>query len=281
MPHTVVTLRRCALPVVAALALLVAGCPGRNAPPEPNAPPRVLRVCADPNNLPFSNMREEGLENRLARVLADDLHATVRYTWWAQRRGFVRHTLGAGACDVIMGVPAGFDPVLTTRPYYRSSYAFVTRADRHLPITSFDDPRLRRLRIGVHVIGDDYANPPPAHALASRGLITNVVGYSLYGDYAQPDPPARLLDAVARGDIDVALAWGPLAGAYRRHAPTPLTVTAVEAPRDLASLPFTYAIAIGVRRADKGLRDQLDAALERRAADVTRLLDEFGIPRVS
>lgn len=281
MPHTVVTLRRCALPVVAALALLVAGCPGRNAPPEPNAPPRVLRVCADPNNLPFSNMREEGLENRLARVLADDLHATVRYTWWAQRRGFVRHTLGAGACDVIMGVPAGFDPVLTTRPYYRSSYAFVTRADRHLPITSFDDPRLRRLRIGVHVIGDDYANPPPAHALASRGLITNVVGYSLYGDYAQPDPPARLLDAVARGDIDVALAWGPLAGAYRRHAPTPLTVTAVEAPRDLAFLPFTYAIAIGVRRADKGLRDQIDAALERRAADVTRLLDEFGIPRVS
>jgi mxaJ protein len=277
----VVLNRRRALPVIAGLAIMLAGCPGRDAPPEPNAPPRVLRVCADPNNLPFSNARGEGLENRLATLLAGDLHASVRYTWWAQRRGFVRNTLNAGQCDVIMGVPAGFDPVLTTRPYYRSTYTFVTRADRHLRLTSFDDPRLRRLRIGVHVIGDDYANVPPAHALASRGLIRNIVGYSVYGDYTQPDPPARLLDAVVRGDIDVALAWGPLAGAYGRHASAPLTVTAVEPPRDLGHLPFTYDIAIGVRRADQRLRDEIDAVLEHRAADVSRLLDEFGIPRVS
>lgn len=273
--------RGAVLPLLLGALLLSGGCPGRDTPREPNAPPpRVLRVCADPNNLPFSNARQEGFENRLAELVARDLDATVQYAWWAQRRGFVRNTLGAGACDVMIGVPADYDPVLTTRPYYRSSYVFVTRADRRLHFTSFDDARLRTLRIGVHVIGDDYANPPPAHALARRGLIGNVVGYSIYGDYAQPDPPARLLDGVAAGDIDVAVAWGPFAGAYARRAPVALEVQPLEPPADLAFLPFAFDIAMGVRRGDAALRDRLDAVLARNAAAIDRLLTEFGVPRL-
>src|SRR5829696_4599439 len=138
---------------------------------------RELRVCADPNNLPFSNEAREGFENKVVDLIAEDLGATVAYTWWAQRRGFVRNTLKAGLCDVVMGVPTSFDLALTTRPYYRSTYVFVSRAEGGRRIESFDDPALRRLRIGVQMIGDDYSNAPPAHALAQRHIVSNVVGY--------------------------------------------------------------------------------------------------------
>jgi ABC-type amino acid transport substrate-binding protein len=127
---------------------------------------RELRVCADPNNLPFSNQRQEGFENRLADLIAGELRATVRYTWHPQRRGFLRSTLGAHACDVVMGIPHGAERVLTTMPYYRSTYVFVYRKDRNLHIQSLDDMALRKLRIGVQLVGDDYANTPPVHALS-------------------------------------------------------------------------------------------------------------------
>ena len=115
----------------------------------------------------------------------------------------------------------------TTRPYYRSSYVFVSRADRDLGLTSFDDPRMRTLRIGVQMIGDDGANAPPAHALARRGIIANVMGYTVYGDYREANPPARIIDAVTGGDVDVAVVWGPLAGYFARQQPVPLVVTPV------------------------------------------------------
>ncbi|MFL5121229.1 MAG: quinoprotein dehydrogenase-associated putative ABC transporter substrate-binding protein, partial [Microvirga sp.] len=153
-----------------------------------SAQARELRVCADPNNLPFSNDREEGIENRVARIVADELHAELRYTWWAQRRGFVRGTLKAGTCDVWLSVTAGFDPVATTRPYYRSTYVFVTRADSGLDIDSLDDARLQRLRVGVQLVGKDLSDTPPAHALARRGIVRNVVGYPIWGDHGRPDP---------------------------------------------------------------------------------------------
>lgn len=239
----------------------------------------VLRVCADPNNLPFSNQQREGFENRLADLIARDLHARVEYTWWAQRRGFIRHTLNAGQCDVVMGVPRHFDLTATTRPYYRSSYVFVTRADRHLQLQSFDDPRLRTLRIGVQMIGDDFANTPPAHALSARGIIANVEGYMIYGDYAIANPPARIIDAVAHGDIDVAIAWGPLAGYFAHREPVPLLVQPVSAPPDLAHLPFTFEIALGVRRGNEALKARLNDILERRRPEIDRMLDEYGIPR--
>ena len=206
--------------VVAALAL---GGAGLLAARE-SRPSRVLRVCADPNNLPFSNEAGDGFENRLAELIADELNARVEYTWWAQRRGFFRNTLRADRCDVVMGMPASFELALATRPYYRSTYVFVYRADAPFAVQSFDDSILRGLRIGVPIIGDDGYNPPPAHALGSRGIVRNVLGYPVYGDYREPNPPARLVDAVADGEIDIAIAWGPLAAwaaqqAIPEHAP--------------------------------------------------------------
>src|SRR5690349_23062640 len=163
--------------------------------PPITRPAGVLRVCADPNNLPFSNQRGEGFENKIAELLAHDMGDRVEYTWWAQRRGFFRNTLKSGACDVVIGVPAGFEMALTTRPYYRSTYVFLYRKDRGLKINSLDDPSLKNLRIGVQIIGDDFTNTPPAHALSRRNIVANVRGYTLYGDYSQPDPPARIVDA--------------------------------------------------------------------------------------
>jgi mxaJ protein len=234
-----------------------------------------LRVCADPNNLPFSNERLEGLENRLAELVARELKTTVTYVWWAQRRGFVRNTLAAGRCDVIMGVPSSMPSVLTTRPYYRSRYVFVARSDRKLVVESFDDPRLRRLRIGVQVVGDG-ANTPPMDALARRGLAQNLVGYTVFGDYAQPNPPARIMDAVSRGEVDIAIVWGPLAGFFAQRYSTPLELIPV--PVDEA-LPFEFSISMGVRKDNQALRATLDDILERRRAEIERILDEYGVPR--
>jgi mxaJ protein len=240
---------------------------------------RTLRVCADPNNLPFSNERQEGFENRIAALVAADLGARLAYTWWAQRRGFVRNTLKAGACDVLIGAPVGWDPVLTTRPYYRSTYVFVARRDRGLALRSFDDPVLHRLRIGVQLIGNDGVNTPPAHALSRRGIVDNVVGYTVYGDYAQPNPAARIVDAVAAGDVDVALVWGPLAGYFAQRARVPLDVTPVAPAVDPPALPQTFAIAMAVRKGDRELRDTLQTVLDRRRADIEAILDGYGVPR--
>jgi quinoprotein dehydrogenase-associated probable ABC transporter substrate-binding protein len=242
---------------------------------------RELGVCADPNNLPFSNDRREGFENELAALATRELGATLRYTWWAQRRGFVRNTLRERLCDLIIGVPAGYDPVLTTRPYYRSTYVFVSRRERHLAIDSFDDDRLRTLRIGVHLMGDDGANAPPAHALARRKIIGNVVGYTIYGDYTQSNPPARLIEAVATGEIDIAVAWGPLAGYFAPRAPTPLQMLPVAAAVDPPALRFTYAIAMGVRRGETEFRDELNQLIERRHNEVQAILKRYGVPQVA
>lgn len=261
---------------VAACAILAAACPARE--PEPPRVARELRVCADPNNLPFSNADGEGFENRLAELVAAELGATVQYTWWAQRRGFIRNTLRAGACDVVMGVPSSYELVLPTRPYYRSTYVFVSRADRALPVRSFDDEILHRLRIGVHVIGDDYANPPPAHALASRGILDNVVGYRIFGDYSTPNPPAELIAAVARGDVDLAVAWGPLAGYFASRQPVALVLRPVHPEIDLPFLPFVFDISLGVRRDDDALREELDEVLVRRKDEIDSILRDYGVP---
>ena len=251
-------------------------------PRRPGAPaPHLLRVCSDPNNLPFSNRAEQGFENRLADLLATELGMEVRYTWWAQRRGFVRNTLAAGQCDLIAGVPAGYELVATTAPYYRSTYVFVTRRDLTPPIESIDDPRLHRLRIGVHLIGDDYAAPPPATALARRGIVRNVKGYSIYGDYREPNPPARLVDAVAKGEVDVALAWGPLAGYFGGREEVPLRVTPMRERGDGPGVPFVFAIAMGVRSGDTALGRRIDAALDRRRGEVRRILERYGVPLVT
>jgi len=244
-------------------------------------PQRQLRVCADPNNLPFSNERLEGFENKLAELIAHELNATLTYTWWAQRRGFIRNTLKAATCDLLMGVPKRLDAVLTTSPYYRSTYVFVYRPEDGLAVRSLDDPILRTVKIGVQLIGNDGANSPPAHALARRHIIENVVGYSVYGDYAQPNPTARIIEAVATGAIDVAVVWGPIASYFARSQPVPLAVVPVTPSRDTPTLPFVFDIALGVRWGEEAFRAELDAILQRRQPDINRILDEYGVPRVA
>ena len=241
---------------------------------------RVLRVCADPNNLPFSNDREQGFENRIAKVIARELDADVEYTWWAQRRGFIRNTLRAGLCDLVPGVPTSFELVLATRPYYRSTYVFVHRKDAPFSVRSFDDSVLRRLRIGVHYIGDDYANAPPAHALGNRGIVKNVSGFSIYGDYATPNPPAAIIEAVADRTIDLAIVWGPLAGYFAGKQKVPLAIVPVSPQIDVPFLPFVYDISMGVRRDNPALKAEVEGVLATRRAEIDGILEEFGVPRV-
>jgi quinoprotein dehydrogenase-associated probable ABC transporter substrate-binding protein len=240
----------------------------------------VLRVCADPNNLPFSNQKLEGFENKLIELVAAELDEKVEYTWWAQRRGFFRNTLKADACDLVPGLPAGFEMALTTAPYYRSTYVFIYRKDAHLDIKSFDDPILRKLKIGVQIVGDDFSNTPPAHALSNRKIIENVKGYTLYGDYSQPNPPAKIIEAVEKKEIDVAVAWGPLAGYFAKHSRTPLTTVPVSPQIDQPFLPFVYDIAMGVRRGDQQLKEQLEQIMKKRRGDIDKILSDYGVPRV-
>jgi quinoprotein dehydrogenase-associated probable ABC transporter substrate-binding protein len=250
------------------------------AAPQFTRPAGVLRVCADPNNLPFSNERGEGFENKIADLMAQDLGERVEYTWWAQRRGFFRNTLQAGTCDIVMGVPAGFEMAATTKPYYRSTYVFLYRKDRHLSINSLDDPLLKKLRIGVQIIGDDYSNAPPAHALTRRNIVDNVRGFTLYGDYSKHDPPARIVDAVTNGDIDLAIVWGPLAGYFAKQSHVPLEVVPVSPQIDQPFLPFVFDISMGVRRDDPELKDQAEQFMERRRGDIDRILEDYRVPRV-
>ena len=264
--------------LVAALVTLGARAPMPAAAQGTTAPPHVLRVCADPNSLPYSNERQEGFENRIAELVAHELKVELRYVWWAQRRGYIRNTLRAGLCDLFVGMPTGLDMVLVTRPYYRSTYAFVTK--RNGPrITSFDDPRLKRLRVGVQIIGDDYANAPPAEALTHRGIVRNVRGYSVIGNYRDPNPPSRIVRAVANGEVDVAVVWGPLAGYFARQSKVPLRVVPVSPEVDVPYLPFVFDIAMGVRRGETALRDSLDAVIARRQRDIDRILADYGVPR--
>jgi mxaJ protein len=265
-----------ALVLLAVIAGTTIACDGARAATKVSE----LRVCSDPNNLPFSNQQQQGFENRIAELVAHDLNSRLTYTWWAQHRGYVRNSLNANQCDLLIGVPASFERTINTVPYYRSTYVFVTRRDRHLNIRSFDDPALKRLTIGVQMIGDDFTNTPPAHALTQRHMIQNVRGYSVYGDYRRPNPPARIIDAVANGDIDVAVAWGPLAGYFAQKEPVPLDITAVSPQIDLPFLPFVFDISMGVRRGDTALRERLNTVITRRKADIDRILEQYGVPRV-
>src|ERR1700748_3571400 len=237
----------------------------------------VLRVCADPNNLPFSDQAGRGFENEIVELIAKDLGSTVNYTWWAQRRGYVNHTLKADVGDVWSGVASGAEMMTSTRPHYRSSYVFVTRADRGLHIATFDDPQLRTLIICVQMVVSDAMNTPPAHALARRGIVQNVRGYMLHGDYRHPHPASAIIDAVENGDVDVAVAWGPMAGYFAAQASTPLTIEPVEPWRD-GTVPMGFYISMGVRRGDNALLKRLDESLERNHAAISAILAAYHVP---
>ncbi len=242
---------------------------------------RVLTVCADPNNLPFSNRAGEGFENRIAALLAKSMNADISYVWWAQRRGYVRNTLGEAKCDIWPGVASGVDTVTTTKPYYRSTYVFVTRADKPLAGLSFDDPRLQHAKVGVQMVGNDAMNTPPAHALSRRGMTDNVRGFMLYGDYAKPNPPAAIIDAVANGEVDVAVVWGPLAGYFASKSGVKLRVEPVAPQFDGPDWPMAYDISMGVRRNTPAVQSEVEGILASKAAEVSDILDEYNVPRVA
>ncbi|PYX32452.1 MAG: quinoprotein dehydrogenase-associated putative ABC transporter substrate-binding protein [Acidobacteria bacterium] len=235
---------------------------------------RDLRVCADPNNLPFSNMKQQGFENRIAALIAKDLGANLTYVWQRMGRGFVREYIDKSKCDLLIGIPSNFRPVLTTTPYYRSTYVFVSRRVRRLELAAgFDSPDLRRLKIGVQVLEEEYA--PPGEALARRGLQAGIVGFDTTGDGAE-----SIVRAVARREVDIAVVWGPLAGYFARRFPGSLTLTPVEPEVDPPGLPFTFAISMGVRKGNLALRDELEKILAKRQPEILNILDEYKVPQI-
>ena len=250
---------------VAASALVAAlGCSGAD-----------LRVCADPHNLPFSSVDAPGFENRIAELVARDLGRPLHYFWQPQWRGYARKTLLSGHCDVIPGIPAAERDVLATDAYYRGAYAFVYAAERFTALKSFDDPRLRHLRIGVQVVGIDATATPAGRALAHRGIVANVVGFPVVGDTPSAQ---RMIDALAEGSLDVAIVWSPQAGYYIAQRRLAYAVVPIAAAPGDPSLDF--AIAMGVRPGDTALQQALNASLARLRPQIDAVLRDYGVTRV-
>jgi mxaJ protein len=238
--------------------------------------PGVLRVCADPDNMPLSNQKGEGFEQKIAELIAKDWNSKVEYAWWPVRRGFFARALNGRYCDVAIEAPSGLDIAGVTKPYFRSGYVFVTRKDSGLEIKSLADPRLKKLKIGVNLLNSDAENTPPAMALSRYGVVGNLVGFSTF--YTDTERPEDIINAVAKKDIDVAIVWGPLAGYFVKQAVAPLAVVALPARDSLSDFPFQYNIGMGVRRRDKELRDSLQSVIDRRGAEIQNILRQYSVP---
>jgi len=238
--------------------------------------PGVLRVCADPDNMPLSNQNGEGFEQKIAELIAKEWNAKLEYAWWPVRRGFFSRALNGRYCDVAIQAPSGLDMAGVTKPYFRSGYVFITRKDSGLDIKSLADPRLKKLRIGVHLLNSDAENTPPAMALSRYGVVGNLTGFSTF--YTQEERPEDIVTAVANKDVDVAIVWGPIAGYFARSSTVPLNLLPLAERDSLSDFPFRFNIAMGVRRRDRALRDSLDAVLVRRAPEIKALLKKYGVP---
>lgn len=238
-----------------------------------------LRVCSDPNNLPFSNMQRQGFENALAQMVGHDLGRQIQFVWWPQQSEFMERRLKAGMCDLLMGVNSSFDLMTTTRPYYQSSYVFVSRSDRHIRVASLTDPALRKYRIGVHMIGDEGVTVPPAQELARRGLLNNFVWYNLYGNHPlAANPSAELITGVERGNVDVAIAWGPMAGYFASKSPVPLRLTRICGLHSPGALPTTFEISMAVQHGNSRLLNQLNEIIVHRRPEIRHVLARYGVP---
>jgi mxaJ protein len=262
-----------------ALSLLSSGVSvGLSAQMRPNLEkPGVIRVCADPDNMPLSNQKGEGYEQKIAELIAQEWHSKIEYAWWPVRRGFFSRALNGRYCDVAMQAPAGLDMAGVTKPYYRSGYVFVTRKDRGLDIKSLSDPRLKKLKIGINLLNSDAENTPPAMALSQYGVVGNLVGFTtFYSDSARPED---IVNAVAKKEVDIAIVWGPLAGYFAKKSPVPLTLQPLPERDSLSpDFPYQYNIGLGVRRRDRALRDSLQAVMERKQPEIQNILKEYGVP---
>jgi quinoprotein dehydrogenase-associated probable ABC transporter substrate-binding protein len=244
---------------------------------RPNvAKPGVIRVCADPDNMPLSNQKGEGFEQKIAELIANEWNAKIEYAWWPVRRGFFARALNGRYCDIAIQAPADFDMAGVTKPYFRSGYVFVTRKDSGLDIKSLSDPRLKKLKIGVNLLNSDAENTPPAMALSRYGVVGNLVGFSTF--YTDTERPEDIVNAVAKKDVDVAIVWGPLAGYFAKDSPVPLLLVPLAEKDSLSAMPFRFNIGMGVRRRDRALRDSLQTVLERKGPEIQAILRQYGIP---
>jgi mxaJ protein len=228
-----------------------------------------FRVCADPDNLPFSNRQGEGFGNKIAELLARASGEPLVYYWWPQRRGFINKTLNAWECDVVLDVPTGYDLTRTTQPYYCSQYVAVYRPGEHPP-SLFNEPQTQPLRIGV------VEHTPPLDMVLQQKL-DPVVYFSDY-DYVS-NYPGRIVADVANGKLDVALVWGPIGGHFARQQSIPLRVAALEQPR-ASNARLTFPVSFGVRRGDKARAERLEALAREHADEIATILRESGVPLV-
>ena len=233
--------------------------------------PKVLRVCADPRNLPFSNDKGEGFENKLAELFADKLQKKLDYMYFPQATGFVRVTLAAHRCDVIMGFPQGDDLVQGTNPYYRTAYALVAKPGNGLDdVTTLEDERLKGKHIGI------IAGTPPATNMAVAGLMANAKPYPLMIDTRVDASAAAMIDDLMSGQIDAGVLWGPMAGFYAKRANPPLHVTPLV--KETTGPRLVYRIGMGVRNADQNWKRQLNRLIQENQPEINKLLLDFGVP---
>jgi quinoprotein dehydrogenase-associated probable ABC transporter substrate-binding protein len=233
--------------------------------------PKVLRVCADPRNLPFSNEKGEGFENKLAEFFAEKLQKKLDYMYFPQATGFVRMTLGSHRCDVIMGFPQGDDLVQGTNPYYRTAYALVAKQGSGLEdVTTLEDERLKGKHIGI------VAGTPPATNMAVNGLMMNAKPYPLMIDTRFDSSAEAMIGDLAKGEIDAGVLWGPMAGFYARNANPPLHVTPLV--KETTGPKLAYRIGMGVRPADQNWKRQLNRLIQENQPAINKILLDFGVP---
>ncbi len=246
---------------------------GRGGLPTNLEDPSEFRVCADFDNLPYSNGKMEGFENKIAELIAADLGKKVKYQFWYDRIGFIRNTLNARRCDVVMGTVAGNDMMLTSKPYYRSGYVFVYKKSSGYNIKDWDSADLRKAKIGV------VGQTPPSRPLNDKGLLGNSRPYRLMRDLNLP--PSFIVDDLVKGEIDVAILWGPIAGYYAKQAKEELVVVpAPEYEKENVHGKEQWNISVGVRKKEKDRLVMIEASLERNKAQIEKILDDYGIPHI-
>jgi quinoprotein dehydrogenase-associated probable ABC transporter substrate-binding protein len=233
--------------------------------------PKVLRVCADPRNLPFSNDKGEGFENKLAELLAEKLQKKLEFTYFPQATGFVRMTLGSHRCDVIMGFPQGDELAQGTNPYYRTAYALIAKPGSGLDdVTTLEDERLKGKHIGV------VAGTPPATNMAAAGLMANAKPYPLMIDTRVDSSAEAMMKDLAKGEIDAGVLWGPMAGFYAKKSNPPLHVTPLV--KETTGPKLVYRIGMGVRPADQNWKRQLNRLIQENQGEINKILLDFGVP---
>ena len=232
-----------------------------------------FKVCADPDNLPYSNTKLEGFEDKIAQVLADDLGKKLSFAYAYNRQGFYRNTINAMRCDVIISTTSDNDALRTSKPYYRAGHVFVWRKDSNYNITDWDSPDLKKGYIGI------VDHSPATIPMNDKGLIGNARPYRIQRDLNLP--PSHMIDDLVKGDIDIAVMWGPIGGYYAKQAKIPLVVMPIpEYDNENVKGNEYWNISVGVRKKDKERIQVINAALERNKDKINKILDDYGIPHV-